>query len=771
MHSRRTLVLTFLLLSVSGLAAQRADPAAALRAQIDHIFKDHAYDPPRFGPARWLPDGTAYAIVERNGGGTEIARYDAMTGARTVTVRPEQLVPKGAERPLDIEDYEWSSDGRRLLIFTNTRKVWRQNTRGDYWVLDTRSGAIRELGGDAPEASLMFAAFSPDGTRVAYVRGNNLYAESADGGSIVQLTTDGTPLPAGAAWSPAVGGDKGTIVNGTSDWVNEEELNIRSAFRWSPDSRRIAYWQFDTSGVGDFTLIDDTDTLYPVTKTFAYPKPGTKNSRVRIGVVAADGGATTWMQTPGDPREKYLASLEWIDANTIAMQQLNRLQSEDDYLIADVATGAVTVALRDGAPSPAEGHAWVDAQDSTIWFDGGRSFLWLSERDGWRHVYKAGKGGGNPVLLTRFDADVISLVGIDEQARVAYFLASPSNAPQKYLYRASLDGGSVPVRVTPQDEPGTHGYTLAPGAKLAFHTYSRFDRPSSMDLVSLPDHQVKRGITDVGPLEKTLAGIISPPVEFLKVDVGNGVTLDGWMMKPRAFDPSRKYPVIVHVYGEPASQTVTDSWGGGRTLFHRALADAGYIVVSFDNRGTPAPKGAAWRKVVYGAVGDLSSKEQAAAIRALAAAHPFVDPDRVGIWGWSGGGTNTLNAMFRFPDVYKAGVAVAPVPDQRLYDTIYQERYMGVPQENAEGYHRGSAINFAEGLRGSLLIVHGSGDDNVHYQGTERLVNRLVELGRPFDLMVYPNRTHAIAEGPGTTVHIYQLIARYFVEHLPPGPR
>ncbi|HTI36017.1 MAG TPA: S9 family peptidase [Vicinamibacterales bacterium] len=771
MHSRRTLVLTFLLLSVSGLAAQRADPAAALRAQIDHIFKDHAYDPPRFGPARWLPDGTAYAIVERNGSGTEIARYDAMTGARTVTVRPEQLVPKGAERPLDIEDYEWSSDGRRLLIFTNTRKVWRQNTRGDYWVLDTRSGAIRELGGDAPEASLMFAAFSPDGTRVAYVRGNNLYAESADGGSIVQLTTDGTPLPAGAAWSPAVGGDKGTIVNGTSDWVNEEELNIRSAFRWSPDSRRIAYWQFDTSGVGDFTLIDDTDTLYPVTKTFAYPKPGTKNSRVRIGVVAADGGATTWMQTPGDPREKYLASLEWIDANTIAMQQLNRLQSEDDYLIADVATGAVTVALRDGAPSPAEGHAWVDAQDSTIWFDGGRSFLWLSERDGWRHVYKAGKGGGNPVLLTRFDADVISLVGIDEQARVAYFLASPSNATQKYLYRASLDGGSVPVRVTPQDEPGTHGYTLAPGAKLAFHTYSRFDRPSSMDLVSLPDHQVKRGITDVGPLEKTLAGIISPPVEFLKVDVGNGVTLDGWMMKPRAFDPSRKYPVIVHVYGEPASQTVTDSWGGGRTLFHRALADAGYIVVSFDNRGTPAPKGAAWRKVVYGAVGDLSSKEQAAAIRALAAAHPFVDPDRVGIWGWSGGGTNTLNAMFRFPDVYKAGVAVAPVPDQRLYDTIYQERYMGVPQENAEGYHRGSAINFAEGLRGSLLIVHGSGDDNVHYQGTERLVNRLVELGRPFDLMVYPNRTHAIAEGPGTTVHIYQLIARYFVEHLPPGPR
>jgi dipeptidyl-peptidase-4 len=256
-------------------------------------------------------------------------------------------------------------------------------------------------------------------------------------------------------------------------------------------------------------------------------------------------------------------------------------------------------------------------------------------------------------------------------------------------------------------------------------------------------------------------------VEFLTVEVGNRVVLDGWMLKPPAFDASRKYPVIVFVYGEPAGQTVTNNWRGAQGLFNRALANAGYIVVSFDNRGTPAPKGAAWRKVVYGSVGDLSSKEQAAAIRAFGAQHPFVDMGRVGIWGWSGGGTNTLNAMFRFPDVYGVGVAVAPVPDQRLYDTIYQERYMGLPADNAAGYRAGSAINFAEGLKGKLLIVHGSGDDNVHYQGTERLVNRLVELGKPFDLMVYPNRTHSISEGPGTSAHVYQLIARYFVEHLP----
>jgi dipeptidyl-peptidase-4 len=265
--------------------------------------------------------------------------------------------------------------------------------------------------------------------------------------------------------------------------------------------------------------------------------------------------------------------------------------------------------------------------------------------------------------------------------------------------------------------------------------------------------------------------VLAPPLEFFTVPAGDGITLDGWMLKPSHFDAARRYPVIVYTYGEPWNQTVVDRWGGARMLFHRALAEAGYIVVSMDNRGTPAPKGTAWRKVVYGSVGDLSSKEQAAAIRALLARHPFLDPTRVGIWGWSGGGTNTLNAMFRFPDVYQVGVSVAPVPDQQLYDTIYQERYMGLPAQNADGYKRGSAINFAEGLRGHLLVIHGSGDDNVHMQGTERLVNRLIALGKRFDLMIYPNRTHAIAEGPGTTLHVYSLIARYFLEHLTPGPQ
>ncbi len=447
----------------------------------------------------------------------------------------------------------------------------------------------------------------------------------------------------------------------------------------------------------------------------------------------------------------------------MAIQQLNRLQNRNDYLLADVATGTTHRIFRD------ESKTWVDVQDAVVWIDHGRSFLWSSERDGWRHVYRMTRDGGSPTLVTAFDGDVIDVVGARDQE--LYFLASPSNATQCYLYRAPLDGSGPPRRITPVEESGTHTYDLSPSGRMAFHTWSSFDRPPVMDVIELPGHRSLRALTNTDTLRASVADILQPPVEFLTVDVGGGVTLDGTMLKPQAFDPARKYPVIVYVYGEPASQAVVDRWGGSRELFHRVLADAGYIVVSFDNRGTPAPKGAAWRKVIYGSVGDLSSKEQAAAVRALAARAPYLDLTRVGIWGWSGGGSNTLNAMFRFPDVYAVGVAVAPVPDQRLYDTIYQERYMGLPDSNAAGYRIGSPINFAEGLRGRLLIVHGSGDDNVHFQGTERLVNRLVELGKPFDLMVYPNRTHAIAEGAGTTPHVYQLIARYFLEHLPPGGR
>lgn len=731
--------------------AQQDERLQSIGEKIDRIFVSSAYAAPRFGPARWLRDGAAYTTLEpsSSGAGMDIVRYEGGGGERRVLVPGARLVPEGTSVPLGISDYVWSPDDRYLLVFTNTRRVWRQNTRGDYWVLNLESGRLRQLGGHAPESSLMFAKFSPDSSRVAYVRANNVYVERVDSGRITQLTKDGAE----------------TTINGTSDWVYEEELDLRDGFRWSPDSRAIAYWQFDTSGVGRFTLIDDTDALYPTTKTIPYPKAGTRNSAVRIGVVRASGGSTRWMKTPGASRDGYLARVSWIDPDTLAIQQLNRLQNQHDMLLADVGSGEVRRVFRD------ESTTWVSVEEPVLWIDHGTSFLWVSERDGWRHVFRVPREGGAALLVTRFEADITDVVGTDEPNGWLYFIASPDNATERYLYRSRLDGTGKPERVTPADAPGTHGYDLSPDATIAIHTWSQFDRPTATDIVSIPDHRPLRPLTDIGPLVATLADMVAPPVEFFQVAVADGVSLDGYMLKPASFDPTKRYPVIVNVYGEAATQTVLNRWGGSTMLFHRALVEAGYIVLSVDNRGTPAPKGAAWRKVVYGAVGDLSSRDQAAAIKAIAAKYPFVDPQRVGIWGWSGGGSSTLNAMFRFPDVYRVGVAVAPVADERLYDTIYQERYMGLPQDNVAGYRLGSPINFAEGLKGDLLVIHGSGDDNVHYQGTERLVNRLVELGKRFDLMVYPNRTHSISEGPGTTPHLYRLIARYFLEHLPPGPR
>src|SRR5262249_22316653 len=373
--------------------------------------------------------------------------------------------------------------------------------------------------------------------------------------------------------------------------------------------------------------------------------------------------------------------------------------------------------------------------------------------------------------ITRGDFDAVSGVGVNEKEGWLYFIASQENATQRYLYRAKLDGSGAPERVTPANTPGTHAYDVSPDGRWAFHTFDTFDSPPDVDLVRLPRHRSERTLVSNAELRaKTAPFVQATPKEFLKVDAGEGVSLDGFMIRPKNFDSTKKYPVFVFIYGEPAGQTVLDAWSDHTLSFLRTAAAEGYIVVSFDNRGTPAPKGRAWRKQVHGAIHPVIVKDQTAALQNLMKARPYMDASRVAVHGWSGGGSSTLSLMFRSPDVYKVGMAGAPVPELRLYDTIYQERYMGLPLENVEGYKASSAINYADGLKGRLLIVHGSGDDNVHYAGTELLVNRLIELGKPFDFMEYPNRTHCACEGKGVSYHLYSLFLRYLEQNLPAGP-
>jgi dipeptidyl-peptidase-4 len=739
--------------------------SAAFTETLRREFVQNDFAVKSFGPARWLNGGKEYTTLEPSSapGMKDLVRYDTASGKREVLVSASQLTPPSSKEALHIEDYAWSDDLNRLLIFTNSKRVWRENTRGDYWVLDRKSGTLRKLGDGGPPSSLMFAKFSPDGSKVAYVRFNNIYVEDLQSGLITRLTSDGS--------------DK--VINGTSDWVYEEEFSVRDAFRWSPDGTRIAYWQFNTTDVKNFALIYDTGgpynvltnipypeySVYPTVRQIPYPQPGTENSSVRIGVVPALGGEARWMQVPGYADKNYIARMDWAgDSDSLVLQHLNRLQNTNDVLFADVRTGEVRSVYQD------RDQAWVDVVDNLHWIHGGKDFLWLSEQDGWRHVYVISRDGKRISLATPGAFDVVDLLGLDREERWLYYIASPENPTQRYLYRIPLGVKTPPERLTPANQPGTHSYDISPDFHWAFHTYSTFDTPPVTDLLSLADQAPQRVLEDNAKLHQEAKELISAPTEFFRLEIGDGVALDAWLMKPKDFDPSRKYPLLVYVYGEPAGQTVVDRWDDWNGVFHRALAQEGYIVASIDNRGTPAPRGREWRKIVYGTVGVLSSKEQALALQQLEKTHPYIDPARVAVWGRSGGGSNTLNLMFRHPELYKVGMAVAPVPDQRLYDSIYQERYMGLPQANAEGYKAGSPINFAEGLSGKLLLVHGSGDDNVHYQGTELLVNRLVDLGKPFDFMAYPGRTHALIEGPGTAYHLYSLLGRFLEEHVAPGP-
>ncbi|GGG94330.1 S9 family peptidase [Silvibacterium dinghuense] len=748
----------------SAFAADVTAKQQELAQGLDAIFNKHAYGAKNVQLA-WLNGGDEYTILEpaADGKGVDIVAYDTASGKRRVLVAAAKLVPSGQSAPLAIEDYAWSADKQKLLIFTNSKKVWRANTRGDYWVYGVNTGKLTKLGGDVPESTLMFATFSPDSTRVAWVRENNLYVEELATGKITQLTTDGSK----------------DIINGTSDWVSEEELKLRNCFRWSPDSKAIAYWQFDQSGVGEYTLINDTAAEYPQLMQYKYPQPGTTNSAVRAGVVSADGGSTTWVKLDGDPRNHYIAQMEWAgNSSQVMIEYLNRLQNDAKILLAEAKSGEVKPFFED------TDKAWVD--DSPLDPIGDQTgegethpadLLWLSERDGWRHAYRVDRATGKARLVTPFEGDLMSNESIQAGSNTFYFTASPGDSTRLYLYRSKLDGTGAPERVTPAEDKGTNLYDIAPNGKWAVHRYSRFNHPMRVEIVSLPDHKLVRTLVDNEELAKKVEPLIgeedgkNPDTEFFQVKVANGVTLDGYMIRPPDFDPKKKYPVLVNVYGEPAGALVRDAWGGNNRLFHELIARQGYLVMSFDNQGTPALKGREWRRCIYGAVGVLSSAQQTQAITELARERSYIDTSRMAIWGWSGGGSNTLNVMFRYPGVFSTGIAVAPVADESHYDSIYQERYMGLPDENKQGYHDGSPINFAAGLQGNLLVIHGSGDDNVHFQGTELLINKLVAMGKPFDFMDYPNRTHSISEGPGTSFHIYSLIARYLETHVPAGGR
>lgn len=674
-------------------------------------------------------------------------------------------------------------DATYALDFVNRQRVWRYATRGDYELVNLKTGEKRKLGAGLPEASLMFAKFSPDGTKVAYVSKNNIYMEFCEGGQREQLTFDGNE----------------TIVNGTFDWVYEEEFDCRDGFRWSGDSKYIAFWHSDTEGTGWFDIIDNVSGIYPKVNHFPYPKAGTTNSAVKIGMIKTpsnspqggelvdtktstvkpnrqadttnsspwgrSGGVPTWLDIPGDERENYLPRMEFVPGtNRLMIQQMNRAQNNNKVWTCDIVNGKADnlhVMLEDND------KAWVETNDNIHFLKGNKYFTFTSERDGWRHIYRVSADGKKWTCITKGNMDVVNEVALDEKRGYIYFIGcEPNAATQRYLYRAKLYGNGTIEKIKTQTKVGQYSYDMSPTCDYAIERYSSANQVPQYRMIKCDakgNWTVDKELEMNEQAQQEWKSLGLNGKEFVKVKSGD-LELDAWIIKPTNFDPNKKYPVIDYVYGEPASATVQDRWE--TTLFWQYLATQGFVIVSIENRGAAAPRGREWRKCIYGEVGVAASEDQARGIQSLCDMFPWMDRTRLGITGWSGGGAQTLNSMFRYPDVFKTGIAIAFVSDQKLYDTIYQERYMNTPQSNPDGYFRGSPINFVDGLKGNLLIVHGTGDDNVHYQNTEMLVNRLIEKGKIFYQLSYPMRTHGISEGRGTSLHLRKQLVDFWKKNL-----
>jgi len=703
---------------------------------------------------RWNKAGDAYYQVE-NG---DINLYQLPSFIKKTVVSKSMLMVPGSNKPLDIYNFFFSADGTKALIYTNTQKVWRYNTRGDYWLLDIATKQLRRLGKKLLASSLMFAKFSPDGKKVGYVSGNNIYAEDVATGNIAQLTFDGNRK----------------YINGTFDWAYEEEFFCRDGFRWSPDSKRIAYWNIDARNTKDYLMINNTDSIYPFIKPVEYPIAGEPPSPFKIGVVDVATAATKWMDIPTDPvLQSYVTRMEWTDnSDELVIQHLSRRQNVSDLLLCNATTGASHAIYHEEDP------AWIDnialwdpaySYGGWDWFNNGKEFLWASEKDGWRHLYRVSRDGKTEKLVTTGNYDVMNIDAIDETSGYLYFDASPGNATQKYLYRTRLDGSTAPERLSPPNQVGSHDYEVSPTGKYATHNFSNYYIPPVKEWVSLPEHKSIDGDNVnrvVANADKSKSNI-----EYFTIKTQEGVEMDAWMVKPTNFDKSKKYPLVFFVYTEPWGQTVIDRYGASDNfLYNGNMSDDGYISISIDNRGVLLPKGRQWRKSISHKIGQLNISDQAAAAREILK-WPFVDTSRVAVWGWSGGGSATLNLMFQYPDIYKTGIAIAAEGSQFTYDNIYQERYMGLPQESREDYIKGSPITYAKNLQGHLLYIHGTGDDNVHYKNAELLLNELIKYNKIFQFMAYPNRTHGIFEGEGTQEHLSNLYTTYLKQYCPPGGR
>ena len=672
---------------------------------------------------------------------------------------------------LEIESFSFSQSKNKILIFTQSVKVWRYNTRGDYWVYDFKKNEIQKLGRNMSGSSLMFAKFSPNERFVAYVSKEksesgirnsstsvNIYLESLDDRTIKKLTSsNGTKK----------------LINGTFDWVYEEEFGCRDGFIFNEDGTRIAFWQIDANQVRDFYMINNTDSIYSYTIPVEYPKVGEDLTPARIGVINLTNEEITWMKIPGEQNKFYLPRMTWMPGrNDLMIQQLNRKQNHSKIYIANANNGSTELLMEE------KDEAWVDLRSSWPYqvqagwkfINNGKEFLYTTEKDGWSHIYRFDITNKTEYLVTKGNYDVVKPLAYDEKNENVYFIASPENPTERYLYKTSAKGDGKLIRVTPDVLEGSHNYQISTKAKYAFHSFSNYFTRPMQAIVSLPNHKFineNQNMIEKYDLEKKK----DHPLEFFEITTVDDVTMEGWIVKPKNLDKNKKYPVLFYFYSEPAGQTGVNRYGAGNNgLYDGNLGEDGYVYVTFDGRGTPSPKGRAWRKAIYRNIGRINVRDMAMGAKAVFEKYEFIDTSRVAVHGWSGGGTATLNCLFQYPEIFHTGIAVAAVANQLTYDNIYQERYMGDPKESYQDYVDGSPIKYAKNLEGNLLYIHGTGDDNVHYQNAEMLANELIKHKKVFYMLSYPNRSHGIRED-GAYPHVRLMFTDFLRKNCPPGGR
>lgn len=718
---RKTLQLCIALVfcaSVS-VSAQELKPI-----EFDHIF-DESFSPTTISNVRWMNDGRFYSASD----GQTITRFNITNGESEVIFDGSNV------NNLQVQGYEFSADENLILIETDVEQLWRRSTKANYFIYNRSENSIQKL--TQSEEKQQYAQLNSEGNRAAFVQNNNLFWVDLTTGEQFQITEDG---------------EFNSIINGAADWVYEEEFGFAKAWFWSPRGDKIAFYRFDESNVKQFTM-ETWGELYPEEVRFKYPKAGEENAVVSIHVFDIETGEITMMDI-GDETDQYIPRINWTkNNNLLAIRRMNRLQNKEELLFADVSNGETEVILTE------ESETWLDVHDDLMFLNNGKQFITTSSRTGYNHVYLYKMDGEEIRQITKGEYDVTEIIGFDERRHNLYYMSTEVSPLERHFYRVRVDGRR---KRTMTEDNGWYSINMSCDFKYYIQSYSDYNKPPVITLHEGGGKQV-RILEDNAKVIENLNEFAFQTKEFMVMDV-NGQPLNAYMITPPDFDENQEYPVLMYVYGGPGSQTVTRAFEyGQRPMWHQYLANQGYIIVSVDNRGTGA-RGTEFKNQTYLQLGVLETEDQIAAARQVADL-AFVDDERIGIWGWSYGGFMSTNALAQGNDVFSSAIAVAPVTHWKYYDTIYTERFMRTPQTNPEGYEAGSPINYVDQITGDYLLIHGTGDDNVHYQNAVILVEELIKHDVQFETMYYPNRNHGIYGG-NTRSHLWKLMSNFILEKL-----